>query len=60
MRGAKSKICKCAKSWGLSLSKKTSEAWLAYMRRLGLEPTGEHEADMKKLKESGKVPRFKK
>lgn len=42
------------------MSKKTSEAWLAYMRRLGLKPTGDYEADMKILKESGKVKRYKK
>ena len=42
------------------MTKKTSEAWLAYMKRLGLTPTGEHEADMKLIKESGKVPRWNK
>ncbi len=41
------------------MSKKTSEAWLAYMRQLGLETTGDYKADMKTLKESGKVKRYK-
>ena len=42
------------------MTKKTSKAWLDYMKRLGLNPTGEHEADMKLIKESGKVPRWNK
>ena len=45
---------------GLSLSKKTSKAIREWMVRLGLEPTGNHEADIKTLKKSGKVPRWNK
>ena len=33
---------------------------MEWMVRLGLEPTGNHEADIKKLKESGRVKRYKK
>ncbi len=41
-------------------NKKTSEALQAYMKRLKLEPTGDYKVDMETIKQSGKVPRWKK
>lgn len=40
--------------------KQTSEALKAYMKRLDLVPTGDYKSDMKLIKDSGKVPRWKK
>lgn len=40
------------------MNKKTSKGLMDCMKRLGLTPTGDSKADVKKLKDSGKVPQW--